>query len=245
MKKWVLLVTPMIMMTSIVVGCEIDLRSGSDLVTGSGNLVTVEEDFSDFDEIELATAFEATISQGRNYAVLITVDDNMEEYLNAKKDGDMLKIYLDGGHSYQDTTPEVEITLPDITRLNLSGASRAGMTGFDFEHGLDFDLSGASTVSGTLTTGDVTCTASGASRLSLEGSGRDLEMEASGASTLDLGDFASRSGDIKLSGASRATVNLSGTLDADLSGASTLEYLGNPTMGDISTSGASSIQEAD
>lgn len=39
------------------------------------------------------------------------------------------------------------------------------------------------------------------------------------------------------------TSNLEGRLDAEVSGASSLQYLGDPTMGDINTSGASTINK--
>jgi len=47
--------------------------------------------------------------------------------------------------------------------------------------------------------------------------------------------------DVSLSGGSRATINLDGRLDADLSGGSNLLYIGDPTMGDINTSGGSTV----
>jgi hypothetical protein len=37
-------------------------------------------------------------------------------------------------------------------------------------------------------------------------------------------------------------INARGRLDANVSGASTLAYVGNPTLGETSTSGASSIK---
>jgi len=46
---------------------------------------------------------------------------------------------------------------------------------------------------------------------------------------------------IILSGASDGTINLDGRLDADLSGASTLEYIGEPTLGSLDISGASNL----
>ena len=49
--------------------------------------------------------------------------------------------------------------------------------------------------------------------------------------------------DVRLSGATSGTVNLNGRLDADLSGASKLSYLGEPTMGNINTSGASTLSK--
>ena len=50
--------------------------------------------------------------------------------------------------------------------------------------------------------------------------------------------------DIDLSGASRANIKMDGKLNADLSGASSLEYAGNVVLGKTSTSGASKIRQA-
>jgi hypothetical protein len=105
------------------------------------------------------------------------------------------------------------------------------------------DVSGASEVTGELTAGDADLDASGASTIQLEGSGRNLAADASGASHMILAGFTVNNADINLSGASSGTVNLDGRLDAELSGASTLEYMGEPAMGDINTSGASTLSK--
>ena len=46
---------------------------------------------------------------------------------------------------------------------------------------------------------------------------------------------------VEASGASTAIVNVSGRLDAEASGASKVEYLGEPTLGNIDESGASRV----
>jgi len=91
-------------------------------------------------------------------------------------------------------------------------------------------------------TGDVRLGASGASRITLSGKGRKMALEISGASQGNLQDFVVADAAVELSGASRATVNATGKLDADVSGASALRYTGNPTMGSVKSSGASTIQ---
>ena len=48
---------------------------------------------------------------------------------------------------------------------------------------------------------------------------------------------------IDFSGASRASLNINGRLDVSLSGASSVEYTGNPTLGEMDISGASSIKQ--
>jgi hypothetical protein len=83
---------------------------------------------------------------------------------------------------------------------------------------------------------------SGASDLKLSGSGEDLVMDVSGAGTADLADFQVGDASIEASGASSAKVNASGRLDAEASGASHLEYFGNPTLGRIEATGASTIE---
>jgi len=77
----------------------------------------------------------------------------------------------------------------------------------------------------------------------LEGSASDIAVEADGASRVKLAGFTVNNADVNLGGASTGTVNLDGRLDADLSGASKLEYIGEPTMGAINTSGGSKLSK--
>ena len=90
---------------------------------------------------------------------------------------------------------------------------------------------------------DVDFDVSGASAVQLEGSANDIVVNASGASRVKLAAFSINNADFELSGASSGTVNLDGRLDANLSGASKLEYIGEPTMGNIHTSGGSSLNK--
>jgi hypothetical protein len=235
--------------------------AGCAVIIGSGNLETREFGNTDFNRVEIGYAFEAEIYQDNIFLVKITLDDNLYQYLDLSQDGDTLKITMKPGYVFSKATQRVVITLPDLERLELSGASRADVTGFVSSDNLDFKISGASRmdVSGvsasdisvqlsgasqaggslTMTNGDFEL--SGASTLNIEGSARDISLDASGASRADLSDFTVTNARINLSGASNSTVNASGELNADLSGASTLHYIGNPTLGDISTTGASTF----
>lgn len=60
---------------------------------------------------------------------------------------------------------------------------------------------------------------------------------------MELSEFTVHNARVNLSGASRATIDLDGRLDADLSGASTLLYIGEPTMGEVSVTGGSRLGE--
>jgi hypothetical protein len=69
-----------------------------------------------------------------------------------------------------------------------------------------------------------------------------VTVVAEGGSTVDLSKFSSTDANVSAGGSSDVTVNVSGRLDADASGASHVYYLGDPTMGEIDTSGGSSVE---
>jgi hypothetical protein len=212
-------------------------------ITGSGNVVTQEETFTRFDKVDVSHAFKVEISRGDTFSVVIRVDDNLVEYLEVVKQGSTLKIGLKPGRSYSisKTTREAEITMPELTGLELSGASQGTISRFKSTKALDVDVSGASPLRGDIEAGDARFDVSGASQVTLSGSGQDVTIDASGASQVDLSAFPVADANVEASGASKVTVNPSGRLDADASGASTVYYLGSPTLGKIDTSGASSI----
>jgi len=135
------------------------------------------------------------------------------------------------------------VTMPQLHGLTVSGASRGTVSDFSSTEDLDIAVSGASRVTGNITAGNVEFDISGASTIQLEGSANDMVASVSGASRFNLDAFIVNNADVNFSGASSGTVNLNGRLDANLSGASRLSYIGEPTMGTINTSGASTLNK--
>ncbi len=248
-----------LLISGLLAGCV------GDRVPGSGNLTTQEFELSDFTRVEVGSAFQVEIVQADSYRVSVTADDNLFDYIQVSKEGETLKIGLKLLPLRPlFTTLRAEISMPRIYDLDLSGATKGTISGFSSTENLDievsgasslnlvemaagdveFELSGASRASGDITaSGDARLNLSGASSVQLQGSADDLIIDASGASRAELDNFPVENADVELSGASGATVNLDGILDADLSGASRLSYIGEPTMGDIDTSGGSTLSK--
>jgi hypothetical protein len=193
-------------------------------VVGSGDLVTKEEFFSDFTSVDAGSGFMVEIFKSNSYNVLVTADDNAMEYIEIKKSGDTLMIGVKWGYSFRSVTLNVEITMPELHSLELSGGSILRGE-FETSEDVEFDLSGGSQL------------------LGLVGEANDLTIDASSGSQLDLSDFTVHNTNVELSGGSRATINLDGRLDADLSGGSNLSYIGDPTLGNIETSFGSVINK--
>ena len=79
--------------------------------------------------------------------------------------------------------------------------------------------------------------------MQINGNANYLLADISGASNILLVDFELNNANVSLSGLSKANIKLNGTLDASLSGVSSLTYYGNPTLGNINVSGGSAINK--
>jgi len=241
MKKAIIII---VIAAAVAVTCTVlVLRGWPGGLIGSGNLETEEYAFTNFTEVEISSAFEFEIKQSSSYSINVTADDNVIDYVQVSKDGQTLKIGLRTVAWFGPVTLRASVTMPELRGLTVSGASRGTVSDFSSTEDLDITVSGASRVNGDITAGNVEFDISGASTIQLEGSANDMVAGASGASRLNLGGFTVNNADVDFSGASSGTVNLNGRLDANLSGASRLWYIGEPIMGTINTSGASTISK--
>jgi hypothetical protein len=235
-----------------------------DMSEKNGPLTTQSYDYTDFTGIEIGNAFQLDVVPAASYNISITAGKNILERLHVSKSGGTIKITLDSWRVgwWWNSNPKVSITMPVLTSLKLSGASDGNVLGFkssqdfrldlsgashldmDMEIG-DFtsEISGASSVAGHLTATDSDIDISGASHMNLTGSGGDIKVHCSGASTIDFTYFTADNADIEFTGASHGTIDVRGTLDVDLSGASSLDYLGDPTLGRRDVSGASELKK--
>ncbi len=99
--------------STLLSGC---VMYGGNVVTGSGRTVTQDYDFSGFTKVSIGSAFQADIKQGESYATSVTVDDNLQQYLDVRVDGDTLRIGLKPAISLglRNTTLRAQITMPDL-----------------------------------------------------------------------------------------------------------------------------------
>ena len=246
----------------ILVSC-LTVFTGCDIVTGSGETSTFELDYSDYSRIEIDAGFDVDITRADAYFISITIDKSLYEYLSVAQRGDTLHVGLKSNYTYTAAARQAVIRLPDLRRLELSGGSKAAVTGFSVSHTVDFELSGASGLvlnpmtagntafmlsGGSIVTGNIEMDngrfdLSGDSTLELKGMANDIKINASGSSDVLLPEFPVINADIELSGASSAVINVSTVMDINLSGASNLEYIGSPKLGSLRMSGGSVLNQ--
>jgi len=258
-------ITSLLLATLLSTGCQ------SILVTRTGERPSEETetrqfDFSGFTKVEISTAFDYEITRADTYSISVSASPASFEHIQVVQDGQTLKIEKRSAGTlwpFGDVYLKAVITMPLLNGLVGSGATHGVVSNFSSSEDLEivmsgassmemveiaagdvtFIVSGASKVSGDLEAGNTDFEVSGASSVQLEGSAKDVVIYASGASRLKMADFHINNADITLSGASKGTINAAGELDVQLSGASTLEYIGQPTLVDMDISGGSTLKK--
>jgi hypothetical protein len=217
------------------------LTSCFNAIIGSGPVVTKEGSVGQFTGLDVSHAFNVRITQSDQCRVQIKTNENLIPYLLLENDGGILRIGFRHGMHITNTTSEAIIEMPSVREIHFSGATNGELIGDWSMSSLRVDMSGASRLKGSVNIEDLKADLSGASSVSLQGSGARIDLSASGASGFEMRDFAAGDATIDMSGASHAFITVNGNLNCELSGASSVRYRGDPKLGSLNTSGASSV----
>jgi hypothetical protein len=189
-------------------------------VQGSGTAKSETRNASGFTKIDAGGAINVQVAVQKDFSVVVQADDNLLTNIKTEVSGDTLKIYSEDSISPK-TRINVLVSMPVIEGLDVSGASTGNVAG------VNTDL--------------LELKASGASKIKIDGTAKELNAEASGASTVDAESLMVENADVQASGASKAIVAATNDLKVDASGASKISYVGEPKNIKQNSSGASSV----
>ena len=173
--------------------------------------VTVEFGHSGFDAIRLGASFDYAIRQGGEFSVAVTIDPSYTDELDVRIDGDTLNVGFLPNSDIRSNTMEAIITMPDVSRLEISGSASGFVAGFS-GNTLEVDISGNAVLDGSNLQFDY------------------LWIRNDGSATVNFSDVAAITGaDVQLGGSSISTINLMdfATVTGQMSGSSTLQYFGS------------------
>lgn len=189
-------------------------------VRGSGNLATETRSVSGFRSVETGGIFQVEITAKRDFGVEVEADDNLLPYIRTEVRGGVLRI--ESEKRLRSGNPiRIRVSAPEIEKLDVSGVSNVSLDNV------------ANSV--------LTIEASGASKVKVTGETVKFTVDVSGASKINADALKTENAQIDASGASFVSVNVSGDLRSDISGASRVVYAGTPANIITKKSGASSV----
>ena len=212
-------ITILLIIALSLAGCS-GLRGLTNQVIGSGVSKTEKRPISSFTSVDASGAFDIEIVCQKEPGLELEGDDNLLPLVKTEVKGSTLTIRPESPFSVKRTI-RIKITVPNIESISSSGATTFRVMDVKNE-ALKID-------------------ASGASSFDIAGETSALSLDLSGATRVDSEKLNATRVTISLSGAGKAKVFSSERLDADVSGAGSVTYAGDPKTVNKKVSGVGSV----
>lgn len=207
---------------------------------GDGKLVDQPRTVSAFSKVSIGGGLPAAISVGPT-SVVTHLDSNLQQYVEAVVDGEVLRIRPINDESVSPSAGAViRVSNPRIEGVELSGGVVATAQTSSVAV-LQLEASGGSQLDCSNIRSDrVEIELSGGSSAKLAGQARTLKISASGGSKLTSA-LPTEDLEINASGGSTVDANASNSITAELSGGSKGTIGGDPSFKVVVTSGGSEL----
>lgn len=209
------------------IGVALALRGGGSSsgsgIQGSGVAATQTRAVPSFTGLDLAGSNEVTVVVGAPRSVVVHADTNLISHVTTRVvDGTL--VIADVGNYTSHTSMSVDVSVPSLTALNLSGDGQISVTG----------------ISGP----QLTVIVSGSGQLSAAGTATRLDVTLSGDGRAALSQLSARDVHAVLTGSGLIQVTAVSSLNAAVPGTGLIMYTGNPSQVVTSVTGTGTIVHA-
>ena len=195
-----------------------------------GEMTTVSHDLRGFNAIEIMGAWTVTVTQGDDWRVDLSSDENFVSAAEVSVRGERLSLNGAQTGSFfgrSDAQFLAEVVMPELEELDAAGGMRVTLSGFEGER-LSIDVAGATELTGA------------------DGRYAELDLSMAGASNVQLAGFVFTDANVELAGASNLELTMDGgELTGTLAGAGRIQYFGTVSREAVDVAGFGSIGPAE
>jgi putative autotransporter adhesin-like protein len=194
--------------------------SASPAVRGSGVAATSARAVATFSGIELAGSNNVTVVVGARQSVVVHADNNLLSHVTTRVTAGRL-IIGDVGSFAAKTPMYVEVAVPSLAALDLSGSGTITVTGISAPR--------------------LTVSLSGSGDIEASGSVTELSVSIDGSGNARLSRLIARRVDAIIGGSGTIFVTATQSLDAKVPGSGAVLYSGNPPKVTTSITGSGAV----
>lgn len=222
-----------------VVGAVVALAGCAPVWAASGPRVTDERDIDAVEAVALRTSGDLTVTLGDTPSLTISAPQGVLDRLTSEIEDGVLVLDLRGPSWGMLGEIDYALTVPRLSDVVIDGSGDVEAD-FSGAEKVRIEISGSGDVSGTGLDADrIETVIDGSGAIDLEGEAREHRMEISGSGDIDAEELRTRDARILIDGSGDADLQVTGTLDAEISGSGEVRYRGGATVSsDISGSGS-------
>jgi len=210
---------------------------------GDGILAEETRTVTGFERVSVRGSLDVALEQG-DFAVAVRIDQNLISRVSTRIDGRTLLVRFDGGNLGDHLPgPNVSISLPRLSDVELNGTGRLVASGFEGEEPASVELSGSGELSWSGSTDTLDVVLNGSGNLTVAGEADSAEYYLAGAGTLDARELTAEAANIEVEGPGSIQATVDGRVDASVNGSGTIELYGDVTQGTWTETQEGSITE--
>jgi len=195
---------------------------------GSGNVVRDDRSPGRFTAVDLRGMGSLIVRQGLVHQVVVHTDDNLLAHLVTDVHNGTLRIYTDIPVSHY-TLMEIEVTMPDIQGLILSGSGNVEASGIITDE-LSINLSGSGNMNVDIECESMAVRLDGSGGINLAGTANRSKIKLDGSGTVTAFDLWAKNSVVSLDGSGWCRVHAEEHLRVTLNGSGQVVYSGNPVV---------------
>jgi len=214
-------------------------------IRGNGSLITFDMSVSNFDKIKFAGSAEVKYYASDEYQVIVTVDSNLEEWVEIYTKNNELNIGLKNifvHTSISHTKYIVEVYCPTLIGVTISGSGTFESFDEIITSKFEAKVSGSGKIDGTVFCTDFSSKISGSGRMSIAGTSKETNISISGSGRFSGNDFETKNATVTISGSGKANIIVTDYLKAKISGSGEVTYSGDPKV-ETKVSGSGKVKK--
>ena len=214
-----------ILSVAILASCDEDGGlNNDDCLESLGTVVSEERELADFSAISLSGVANINLTQGSPQQVTVVTHEELIDAIETTVSNDQLAIEMEFCSNEDIDQLDINITIPDISALSISGI-------------------GNITSTNDINVDDLDLVITGVGGMDLQGAVDNLDIVSQGVGSISAFDLVSNNCDITLSGTGNVEVTVNTQLDVVISGAGNVLYRGNPNI-DSNITGVGNLVDA-
>lgn len=196
---------------------------------------------ADFTGIKVGDMFDVKLKQAENNSVSINADENKQANIKTEVSNGILSIISDGK---EDVDATVTLGVKSLNSIKITGMADVKSENRLNCNQLTIESNGAGGIDLDVNAKEIITDISGIGDVILSGIATLHTSKVSGTGSLRASNLETDKSVVKVSGVGDAKVNAKQTIDADVSGAGSIIYKGNPAERIINISGIGSVRES-
>jgi hypothetical protein len=210
-------------------GAGTDGVGGSGMIVGNGNLITSERAVSGFEKISSSGSADIRFHVSQEYRVFVTVDSNIDEYVEVRTSNSVLTIGLKSG-SYRLTKWIIDVYCPLLTGISLSGSSNFKSVDKLTVSAFDAKITGSGDIDAALECNTFYANISGSGTINISGSSSNSNIHITGSGDFNGYNFVINNATVNIAGSGEANIYVTNNLNAIISGSGEINNHGNPVI---------------